>query len=627
MATLRDGIWLGPSPMVMRPQNTFNLERIELLRGPSSVVNGQGSVAGAINAVTKSAEPTTAMRWNGLLSYGRFDTYHVAAGLAGPIAGTLWYRADVSRSGSGGYVDRMDSGSTNLTASVLWRPTPRLRVKLSGDYLDDDLAKYFGTPLVPQRAAAEPLDVLRTSTGETIDRRTRFVNYNVSDAVATADQTLLRADVAWDVAGGVTLTDVAYGFDASRRWQNAEGYVYCTAVVDVCGAVGEIQRYYGYFIINHDQRLYGDRLTLNLNRLVGGRANSAVAGVEMSALDFDRARGFRRQVPVAAGDAVDLLAPVPGTYGPLELRGISPTTIDAWAVFVEDSMAVTDRIRLTAALRYDGLDLDRRNLSPAGVAESGGFTRGFTWWSWRAGSVVTLSSGLVAYGQYSDAKDPVSANIFLVNANQNFDLTATRQWEAGVKADVRSGRIQVTAAYFDIRRDDVLDRFALDSVTNIGGVDSRGVELTAAMQLDAHARVAANVAYTDAGFRPSANFERLAGKRAPNVPKGTANLWASYQDIAGLPLEIGGSARYVGDRFANNANLVAMKGYGVADLYAAWTRNRVRVTARVDNVTDSVYAAWADPFYVSQADPAFLYANQLMLGAPRTFSVQLQVGF
>ena len=611
----------------MRPQNTFNLDRIELMRGPSSVVNGQGSVAGAINAVTKTAEPTAATRGNALLSYGRFNTSHAAAGVTGPIADSLWYRVDVSRSGSDGYVDRMDSSSLNLTGSLLWRPAQRLRVALSADYLDDNLAKYFGTPLVPTGAAAEPLDVLRTTTGETIDGRMRFVNYNVADGVATAQQTLLRADVTWDLSQTLTLRNIAYGFDADRRWKNAEGYVYCAAVVDVCRAVGDIQRYYGYFIINHDQRLYGNRLTLNSTSTIGGRANSAVVGAEASALDFERARGFRRQVPLAPGDAVNPLNPVPGEYGPVELRGISPTTIDAWAIFAEDSLAVTDRIRLSGGVRYDGLDLDRKNLSPTRVTEAGGFTRSYTWWSWRAGAVVNLRPDMVAYGQFSNAKDPVSSNIFLVNANQNFDLTDATQWEVGIKADLANGRTQVTLAWFDITRDDVLDRFALDSVTNLGGIASQGLELTSAVQLSAASRIGLNLGYTDTAFEPSANFQRFAGNRPPNIPKVTANLWASYQDIAGLPLEVGGAARYVGDRFANNANAITMKGYAVADVYAAWTRNRLRVTARLDNLTDTVYASWADPFYVSQVDPSFLYANQVMLGAPRTFSVMVQVGF
>ncbi|HEY7444924.1 MAG TPA: TonB-dependent siderophore receptor [Vicinamibacterales bacterium] len=627
VSTLRDGIWLGPSTMVMRPQNTFNLDRIELLRGPSSVINGQGAVAGTINAVTKTAEPTSAMLGQALFSYGSFNTYHAAAGAVGPLGHSLWYRIDASRSGSDGFVDRMDSGSTNLTGSLLWRPTARVGVKASVDFLDDDLAKYFGTPLVPVSAAAEPLDVIRTTTGETIDGRTRSVNYNVEDGFAQSRQLVVRGDFSWQLSDRVALANVVYGFDADRRWRNAEGYVYCTAVVDVCTSIGQISRYYGYFRINHDQQIFGDRLTLNVNTKVGGRENRALVGFEASTLDFERTRGFRIRVPLAPGDSVDPLNPVPGTYGQEEIRGISPTGIGTWGLFVEDSLAVTSRLRLAGALRYDGLDLDRVNLDASRNVIAGGFTRTYNWWSWRAGAVVNLRPDVVAYGQYSNARDPVSANIFLVNANQNFDLTQAEQWEIGVKADLAAGRTQVTATYFDIARDDVLERFALDSTTNIGGIDSHGVEFAGSTRLGGRTSVGANLAITDASYRPSANFVRFAGNRPPNVAPVAANAWASYQRVANLPIEIGGSARFVGDRFASNANRIEMKRYTVVDAYVAWTRDRLRVTARVDNVANTTYASWADPFYIEQNDPSFLYSHELMLGTPRAFSVQLQVGF
>lgn len=509
----------------------------------------------------------------------------------------------------------------------MWRPSQRTRLKVSADYLDDDLAKYFGAPLVPAAAAVEPLDVIRTTTGETIDARTRFVNYNVSDAHARSRQVLLRADFSWDVNDRVTLSNTLYGFDAERSWKNAEGYVYCTAIVDVCTTIGEIQRYYGYFRIDHDQRLVGDRLTMNVNGSIGGRENRALLGFEASTLDFERTRGFRIRVPPAPGDSVDLLNPVPGVYGPEEIRGISPTGIDSWALFAEDSLAVTDRLRLAAALRYDGLDLDRRNLDSSRNPIAGGFTRTFNWWSWRAGAVFKLSPEIVAYGQYSNAKDPVSANIFLINANQNFDLTQATQWETGVKADLDHGRAEVTLAYFDIERDDVLERFALDSATNIGGIRSKGVEVAGTFRLSDQARLGANLGYTSSSFRPSANFVRLAGNRPPNVPRVTSNLWASYQRVGGLPIEVGGSARFVGDRFANNANTITMTSYVLGDVYLAWTHKRVRATARVDNLTDATYASWSDVFYLGQTDPSFLYSNELMLGAPRTFSLMVQVGF
>ncbi len=627
VSNLRDGIWLGPSTMVMRPQNTFNLDRVELLRGPSSVLNGQGAVAGTINAVTKTAEPSAATRAQGLISYGRFDTYHLAGGVTGPVTDGLWYRVDASRSGSAGYVPRMDSSSTNVTGSLLWRPTRRLRMKASVDVLDDSLGKYFGTPLLPTSAAAEPMDVIRTTTGEAIDARTRFVNYNVSDGEAVADHVLLRGDVTWDLTDRISLTNIVYGYDAQRNWRNAEGYVYCTTVVDVCTTPGDIQRYYGYFIIRHDQQIVGDRLTLAANGTLGGRENKALLGVEASTLDFTRTRGFRISVPPAAGDSVNLLSPVPGVYGPEEIRGISPTGIDSWGVFLEDALKVAPRVSLVGALRYDGLDLERVNLTASGAPAAGGFTRNYTWWSWRAGTVVNLTPQVMAYGQYSNAKDPVSANILLVNANQNFDLTEARQWEVGMKADVNGGRTQVTAAWFDIDRDDVLERFALDSATNIGGVSSSGLELAGTFRVGEPARIGANLGYTRSSFRPSPNFVRFAGNRLPNVPRLTTNLWASYQGLAGMPLEVGGSARYVGDRFANNANSITMTSYALADVYAAWTHRQLRVTARIDNLTDTAFASWSDIFYLGQNSPSFLYANQLMIGPPRQFSVMLQVGF
>ena len=627
ITVLRDGIWLGPANMVMRPQNTFNLDRVELLRGPSSVLNGQGAVAGTVNAVTKQAMPTDEPELNALFSYGRFNTYQTAVGVNGPISDTLWYRFDASRYGSDGFVDRMSPSSSNVTGNLLWRPASRAQFRFSVDYLDDDVGSYFGTPLLPAAAIGEPLDVISTTTGEGIDARTRFLNYNVTDAVNDSTQILLRADAEVQLSDQVTLRNTVYGFNAERNWQNAEGFPYCTAVVDVCTAVGEIQRYYGYFFVDHDQQLFGDRVHLDIRTPVGGLENRATVGFEASRLDFERGRGFRRRIPLEPGDAVDVFNPVPGTYGQRELRGISPTYINSWAFFVEDSLPLGERVRLTGALRYEAMDLERVNLDAAGAVEPSGFEREFRWWSWRTGAVVNLRSDLVAYGQFSNAKDPVNANILLVNANQDFDLTDAVQWELGLKADLDGGRTQVTAAWFDIERDDILERFALDSATTIGGIRSRGLELSLSTRPNPDARVGASLAYTDAEFVPSANFVSFAGNTPPNVPTAVGSLWGSYGNIGGAPIEAGATVRIVGDRQANNSNTITLNGYAHADAYVALTLDPVRVTFNVDNLTDTAYASWSDIFYLGQTDPSFIYANQVMLGAPRTYSVMLHVDF
>lgn len=622
---LRDGLWVGPANMVMRPQNTFNLERIEVLRGPNSVLHGQGAVAGTVNTVNKSAEVGEPQAFDALASYGRYQTYQVGIGAGGAIRDSVWYRADISQRESDGYVDRMDPRSMNATANLLWQANDELSVKLSMDYLDDDLADYWGTPLVPSAAARRAMNnVISTTSGETLDASTRFNNYNVIDSRAESEQLFWRADVTWKPSEKLTLTNTLYQFDADREWLNAEGYVYCTVVVDVCTQTGEIQRYYGYFFVFHDQNLTGNRFTAQYDFDVAGMQNKLLGGFEVTDLDFERSRGFRRAEPLVPGDSVDLFNPIPGRYGPEELRGVSPTTIETRAVFMENALQINARLSLVAALRYEELDLDRENFNASGVLEVSSFDRAFDWVSYRIGGVFKLADQVVAYAQYSDAKDPVNANIFLVNAGEDFDLTDAEQWEVGLKAIFMQGKAEATVTYYDIERDDVLEQIGVDRATNVGGRESRGIELSGTVDATDRLKLGANAAYTDAEFSRSTNFVTFAGNTPPNVPEWTGNLWASY-DVPSLPLEVGASLRYVDDRFGDNANNVRLKSYVLGDVFATWTHNNFRIRARVNNVADEEYVSWSDVFYLQQTDPSFLYANQVLLGSPRTYEVSFEV--
>lgn len=628
ITVLRDGIWLGPANMVMRPQNTFNLERVEVLRGPGSALHGQGVVGGTVNTVVKRAKADAQQLLDMLASYGRFNTYQFGIGGGGQLGDSTYFRLDANQYGSDGFVDRMDPESSNLTASLLWQASENFDVELQVDYLDDSLADYWGTPLVPRNSAISPLTgAVLTSSGETVDEQARFRNFNVQDSRAVSDQLLLRVDLSWRLTDDVELKNTTYRFSADRDWGNAEGYVYCTEVVDVCTETNVIQRYYGYFFVTHDQDLLGNRLTAAVNSQFAGKDNRFLAGLELTNLDFSRARGFRRNIPLSPGDSVDPLFPVPGSYGARELRGISPTEIDTRALFLEDALDLTDTLTLVGALRYEELDLVRQNFNAAGSLEASSFSRDFDWLSWRVGVVARLTEDISVYSQYSDAKDPVNANLFLVNSAENLDLTDAAQWEVGLKGSWQGGRTQATIAYFDIQRDDVLERIGVDSAASIGGRDSKGWEFSAASRLFDQWRIGANAALIDAEFKRSANFVTFAGNTPPNVAEVSANFWTSYSQIGGLPLEIGGSVQYVDDRFGDNANQVVLGSYTLLDLFATWSASKFTVTARVNNVTDEIYVPWSDVFYLQQNDPGFLYANQILLASPRMFELGVEFAF
>jgi len=133
-----------------RDVDLFNLERIEVLKGPSSVLYGQGAIGAAVNYVTK--QPTATPAYGAAVSYGSFDTARASVGAGGPLVpGRLLYRVDVGASRSDGFEDRTDyeryQGTVTLTA--LLESDARLTLFMDARY--DDIAPYMGIPLTSRR--------------------------------------------------------------------------------------------------------------------------------------------------------------------------------------------------------------------------------------------------------------------------------------------------------------------------------------------------------------------------------------------------------------------------------------------------------------------------------------------
>src|SRR5689334_16280952 len=135
-----------------------------------------------------------------------------------------------------------------------------------------------------------------------------------------------------------------------------------------------------------------------------------------------------------------------------------------------------------------------------------------------------------------------------------------------------------------------------------------------------HGSSGGNFAYVDARYADF-NFVggSFSGNTPPNVPRIVANAGASYRFFTPWPVEVGITGRHVGDRYNTDANVVTMKAYTVADVYAFVdipktvfnAVDQARLTFRVRNIADKRYAIWGDPFY----------PDQILLGAPRTYEL------
>lgn len=599
---LHNGLYLGPANMINRPGNTFNIASIDVLKGPASVLYGQGTIGGAVNIINKSPDfKEDSVQFLG--SYATFGT--IGGGIGGNriLSDKVAARVDVSYHRTDGYVDNAPSNSFNATGAILFKPDETLSVEFSVDFLKDDLSPYFGTPLIPRAAAFDPMDdILSSSSGLVVDRALQFKNYNVSDNRTNSWQVWPRLTINWSPSDSVTLTETAYWFHADRQWANAEIYAY-NSETDL------IDR--DRFFVFHNQDLFGNQLSAAFTHKLFGLDNKLVVGVDYSHLDFIRSRGF------PDGDSVDPLNPNPGLFGPFDKR-VSPTRWDQLALFGEDVLNLTSRLKLVTGFRAERLWLTRENFNLNGSFNAAtSFNRTYKPFNWRAGLVYDLTSNITAYASYSTGKDPVGNNIFLVNAGENFGLSSSRQFEGGVKADLMNGRGSFTFAAYDIKRKDILTLVGPDTLSNIGSQTSRGFEISGQLKVTDNWTLIGSGAYVDAAYGDyvDPNYGiNATGATPANVPKWVGNFWTTVRNIGGLPLELGGGVKYVGKRFGNTANDLVLKSYATGIVYMTYELSpNISVTGRINNVWDEKFVQWADIYY----------PTQVMLGEPRRFEVSV----
>lgn len=622
---LRDGIYYGPTTMVNRPLNTFNLQSVQVLQGPSSVLYGQGAVGGTVDMRTRDPAFDHAHA-NALVSYGSFNTWNAGIGGSVPVTDTLAIRTDFSRTSSNGYVKGADPHSNDFTTTLIWKPTRKFSARFSIDYLTDRLSTYYGTPLVPlSETGGRAGGLLHSSQGLGITRSSMWHNYNVKNPQASSTNVTPTLHLQWQPTEHITFHNKSYFVYAKRRWNNAETYSYISSpgATDAAGnaiAPGRVGRDRFYVYMNQHQ--VGDTLDGTLDFSLFGLKNRLVVGGDAYYIRLIRDRGFP-DATYADSVALDSsnTGPTAGFAGEYPSRKSPTTMIDA-AVFMEDVITVTSKLRLVGGYRYDWLHLDRQNYNQNGSFNAASsFKKLYNPSNFRIGPVYDLTKNISIYGVFTTADDPPGSNIFLVNKGQFNRLSHTRQGEIGAKGSFWHGRFTSAIAFYDIRRTHILVANGQDSVTTAGGQKSRGLEWQGNLVLNPHWNISGNVAYTwsryGSSFYPSAGVN-ASGNAVPNVPAVTANLWAVWSRVENLPLDLGAGMRYISSRKGDYANTLTLKDYALVNVFAAWHAYKgVTVYGRIDNVGNKHFIQWASTDYPSE----------VILGAPRSFSISVQAGF
>jgi iron complex outermembrane receptor protein len=621
ITVMRDGIRQNSLAQSARTLDTFNLDRIEVLKGPASVLYGEGAIAGAVNYVSKA--PDREFRGDALASFGSWNTWRVGGGVGGPVVtDRVFFRADVSGSKSDGYVDRSGYDRSAVTAALGLDASDTFRATFNFDYTTDDIETYFGTPLI--------YDAVRRPDGSTfvgtpnlaggdrlvnprIDARARKINYNITDGFSESEYIYGRLTLQWTPRRDLELRLMPYIATQAQDYRNSEGFTFNPATRLVQrDALGFIYR---------DDVLYGARADAKWDtQLFGSRKAVFTLGIDASR--NDQVRGTRPNVPAAATaiPAVDPFAPTLGPGPNVLFAKNAKALVDIAAVYGEALVEVTDRFTFVGGLRYDSIDLKRITL-PRGTALD--YERSYQPLTGCAGLVFEAAQGLNLYASYTRAVEPVVQLVSQTATARDFGLVKGEQFEAGVKYLFWNDRAEATLAFYDIVKNDILTSSVVNGLRiqqQIGEQKAQGVEAAFAFIPADGWQIEANAAYTDAAFGDfndnlGTGIISRRGNRPDNVPQWSANLFASKEFTNGLRLQAG--LRHVGQRWGNVANTLDLGAYTLVEAAVSYQWSDFTFTLRGNNLGNEDYVDWQ----VFQNTPFS------KLGDPRSFTFEIQARF
>lgn len=600
---LYDGIRLYPGAgTVTFPFDPWTVDRIEVMRGPASVLFGQGAIGGVINVIPR--KPNTQMtEIEAEAGYGSENTWHAAAGIGGPVNQQLAFRGDVSLRGSDGWVNNGKSSSQAASGSLRWAPSDKLVFTLSDDFAIQDPMDYFGVP---------------TLNGH-LDTRLRHQNYEVADDVIHYIDNQTRLKTEWQATDALSFTNTAYRLTTDRTWHNLDTYSY-----DAAGLIDRTD----YFGGEHHQTQIGDQLNALLKSKFGSMDNALVVGLDANNIKFQHVNNFTFIDTSGGGDTVKPLGFNPGLFvNPAYILPAYHTDTNQLAVFAEDRLKLSDQFSFVTGVRKEHANVRRysntydANLNPTGSVEA--FSKNLDNTSWRAGLVYQPTPLSSLYAQYTTGTDPLGSLITTSSSQIKFTLATARQVEVGYKQSFLGGRGEFSAAVYDIVKDNLLTRDLLNpnQVQQVGQQSSRGVEVSLLLPVTEQVSIEANAAVLRAQFDHF--IETVGGvpmsrngKRPTNTPDVSSNLWVTYTPIPRLRVQ--GGLRYVGDTFSDNANTAANRvpDYVVLDAGVTFAAtDKVNIRLNLYNLTDKIYATNA------------YNPGQWILGRPRSFDVTVSARF
>ena len=558
-------------------RDAFNLEQVEVAKGPSSSIAGRGATGGAINQVTKS--PGVQQAYSGSLGVGNADyrrgTLDINQPIGNPSLGTslrlnlMWTDAGVP---GRDVVENASWGFAPALAIGLGKPT---QVTLKYQRLDQDNVPDYGLPW--GSSPGFPTGAFRATPPVDQSNFYGLRDYDFEDIRSD----VATADVSHRFRGPFTLRNVTRYSDTDRD----------SAITAPRPPRRQLQR-----------RTMGTANIANQTNLTAslgaGRArHDVVAGFELSRETTNN----RNSAQSANQPDVDILGPNPGDrpFGPMPPNTGNPgeTRLNLAGMYLFDTLHLGPQWQLTGGARLDAVDVDY-SLTTLATGETSRLQSSDSMLSWRGGLVYKprpSGSVYIGYGtSFNPSVDAASSGAGLSSAptaanNPGLAPEESRNYEVGTKWDVMSTRLSVTGAVFRTEKVNARTRNAnSDPFVLAGRQTVQGVELGVSGNVTDRWTALAAYAFMGSEIAASANSAE-EGNNLSLTPKSTFSLWTTFT----LPWDVtvGGGAQYMDAVFRNTTNTTAVPSYWLVNAVASYKLNE-NLTLRVNgqNLADTRYA-------------------------------------
>lgn len=567
--------------------DSWNLDRVEVLKGPSAVMYGQVAPGGMVNQVSKTPQPDQRQQLRlGLDAHGQYSAaFDVGTGTDDDAH--LVRLVGLYRDGDT-QIKYTEQQHWFLAPSYTWQMAERTRITLLGMYQKDDGGSTY---------QFLPMDGTLRATSQGHMKNTTFIgepDWN------TFNRTLWTAGWMFEHAFNDQLT-----FSQSARRTHVDSLYRGVVTNGALNADGRTQaRRATYGTGDSDGDTFDTRLQARFT--TGNVDHVALLGWDWQRADWEGVRGA-----MSSPRLIDIFNPAYTGYVP-QVTSLSPTegSNRQSGVYLQDQLALGNW-RLTLGGRYDWTKDDASSATrnpvtgatvtqPRSVIKNEAFTG-------RAGLLYVFDNGLTPYVSYAESFQPSSTSPLNNFAGTAFDPVTGTQWEAGIKYQPAAIDGLVTLSAFDLRQQNLLTQDPDPSHNTCGATANarcsiqdgegrvRGVELEGRVTPFEGFSLIGAATWMDSEMTRSDQYQ---GRQLIMVPDYTASFWADYTFRGGAldGLSLAAGTRYNGRSYGDSANLYRIPGYTLFDAAIRYDVGRIgnsdlQLALNLSNLADRRYVS------------------------------------